>query len=249
MHKTKSEFLEKLEKELSGFGVTDKSEILAEFDRHFADSTALGATEAEVCEKLGDISEIAKLYADNDIFPAIAVEREPGTGGETVSGIPENNYSSSGRTYGEGVNVNPNGGNYGDTSNGTPYENSGIKIDLGGFNIGGFIGVLCVDIFVLSWAIPSLFGIFIAMLCVPLALLVSGLVVVIGSFGFGFFSPLSWISTFFLGLMLLSLGGLLGLAGAGLIKLTVKIIKGLINWHGEMIVGKTVFKKKGAPAA
>jgi uncharacterized membrane protein len=74
MFKTKYEFLAGLEKELGRVGVADKSEILADFELHFADSKAQNLSEAEICAKLGSISEIAKQYAEEEIYPVVAVE-------------------------------------------------------------------------------------------------------------------------------------------------------------------------------
>jgi hypothetical protein len=47
-----------------------------------------------------------------------------------------------------------------------------------------------------------------------------------------------------MGIMLTALGGLFVLLGVLLVKLFVKIIRGIINWHGMMIVGKPVFPPK-----
>ncbi|MCL2076909.1 MAG: DUF1700 domain-containing protein [Oscillospiraceae bacterium] len=272
MYRTKQEFLEKLEKELARFGVVDKSEIIADFEQHFTDSLALGTGEAEICEKLGDISEIAKQYAEAEIFPVVAVEPEKITTQAIVSdaksetefsteSTPEPTpYEKSGIKLNFGGNSNGgtppphtnqnadshhwNGGN--GLGGGTPYENSGIRLDNGGIKVGGLITVILVDIFVLSWALPVLFSLIIALLSIPVALIGSGIGIIAGgAFNLsGFFSPFSTISTIFAGAALLAAGGLLVLAGIALIKLFVKLIRAVINWHGKMVVGRPVFEDK-----
>jgi len=239
MYRTKEDFMEALEKELVRLGITDKSEIIADFELHFADSTAQNLSEAEICAKLGSISEIAKQYAEDEIYPVVAVETTPSAsppplhGGESPPPQQEEPQN----------NIPPPQSN-------TDYENSGIRFNKSNSNIdwGGLIAVICIDIFVLIWAIPALGGIIFGLLAVPFSLVVSGLVIMIGgifSTGFlGFQSPLPGLVTFFLGLMLLSLGGLFGLLGVQLIKLFVKLVKIIIDWHGKMITGKPVFKKQ-----
>lgn len=74
MINTKYEFLAALEKELERYGVVDKDDILADFEQHFSDSKKQGYTDAEVCERLGSITEIAKQYAAEEIYPVAAVE-------------------------------------------------------------------------------------------------------------------------------------------------------------------------------
>jgi uncharacterized membrane protein len=238
MYKTKNEFLTNLEKELTRFGVVDKSEIIADFEQHFADSQAQGLSEAEICEKLGAISEIAKQYAEEEIFPIVAVE--PNAGADDPVRPKNTPPPPEGNTPPPEEN----------TSSHSDYENSGIKINFGkNSNISGsgLITVLCIDIFVLSWAIPALFGVFVGLLAIPFTMIIGGIAAVIagfiGNFS-GFVTPFAALPTFFLGLMLFSLGGLLGVAGVQLIKLFIFIIKSIIDWHGNMIVGRPVFKKK-----
>ncbi|MDR2531851.1 MAG: DUF1700 domain-containing protein [Oscillospiraceae bacterium] len=248
MYKTKSEFLSNLEKELGRFGVLDRSEIITDFEQHFTDSLALGLSESEICEKLGSISEIAKQYAEEEIYPAVAVEREreEQSGSGINSAPPPQNNSSSNAYENSGIR-------FGRCNNKTSsdYENSGIRVSFGSNNVnwGGLLAVLCVDIFVFSWAIPALFAVFVGLLSVPFGLITAGLASmiagVIGNF-WSFTTPFSGLAAFFLGLMLLSLGGLLTVAGIQLIKLFIFIIKAIIDWHGNMIVGRPVFKKKNA---
>ena len=335
---TKLEFLERLEKELARFGVVDKSEIIADFEQHFADSKNLGTNEAEICAKLGDISEIAKQYAEEEIFPAVAVD----TGVNSTPPPPVQNESFnsqnadiSGFDNIAAQSANPSANNHANQNNRwadgadsgdtpTPYENSGIRIDFGqfkkntsntpppqtnfnappppvqthfstaqnpppqnvkplsqedninsyygpngetnppprsysdyansgykinseNFNVSGLVTVILVDIFVLSWAMVAFFGVTVGLLAVPVSFIVAGIATVIGGAFiniFSFYTPVSTMATLFLSIAFLSAGGLLTLAGVGLIKLFVKAVKGIINWHGRMITGRPVFEKK-----
>jgi uncharacterized membrane protein len=236
MYKTQSEFITNLEKELAWLGITDKGEIIADFELHFADSMAQGFSEAEICSKLGSISEIAKQYAEEEIYPIVAVEtmnNEQGTmNNEQCEKEPPPPYNDA---YAE-------------------YENSGIKLNFknnsGSKNIngGGLAACICIDVFVLSWAIPTLFAVIVSLLAVPFTLIVTGFVTMFGGiFGTSFanfMSPLPGLVTFFTGLMLLSLGGLFALLGVQLVKLFIKLIKIIIDWHGNMITGKPVFNRQ-----
>ncbi|MCL2697158.1 MAG: DUF1700 domain-containing protein [Oscillospiraceae bacterium] len=295
MYRTKAEFLSNLEKELGRLGITDKSEIIADFELHFADSTAKGLSDIEICAKLGSISEIAKQYAEEEIYPIIAVEKAKeqtaaeGAGSEEVpppaaeepqpthfstrdmpppqndayadyvnSGIKINFFNKKSEQTAEAGNAgstsappprynNPQANNYNNHNNYNNYNSS-----CSSFNVGGLITVLIVDIFVFSWAIPALFGIMVAFLAAPFGLVIGGIATMVGgAFGtafFGFYSPFPGLVTFFVGLMILSLGGLFGLLGVQFVKLFVSAVKGIINWHGNMIAGRPVFKAREVSA-
>ena len=51
---TKSEFLERLEKELQRNGIADAREIVGEYEQHFAFRMADGFSQEEIAAKLGD---------------------------------------------------------------------------------------------------------------------------------------------------------------------------------------------------
>lgn len=59
---TKSEFLEKLKTELNRKNVTDTTDIIEEYEQHFAFKLADGYTEEEIAAKLGDPKGIAAQY-------------------------------------------------------------------------------------------------------------------------------------------------------------------------------------------
>lgn len=55
----KNEFMRKLKDGLVGLNQTDKREILLDYEEHFLDGIKLGRTEEEICESLGDPTELA----------------------------------------------------------------------------------------------------------------------------------------------------------------------------------------------
>jgi len=251
MYKTKTEFLSNLERELGRFGVVDKSEIIADFQQHFADSEALGLNEAQACEKLGDISEIAKSYAEEEIFPAIAVEHEIPP--------PQNDYSQNQQQQQYQQQPPPQeetcysySSDYPEGE--TPYEKSGIDINFSkpdfiskDVNWGNLIVLLLIDLFILSWALPALVGLILGLLGACVGFVAGGIGVIVGTtIGnvWGFVSPFAPLANVFLGVMLMSLGGLLLVAGICAVRGFVKLIKAIINWHGNMIIGRPVFKEK-----
>ena len=262
MYKTKDDFMTNLEKELGRFGVVDKSEITADFELHFTEGLAGGLSEAEICAELGDISEIAKQYAEEEIFPAVAVD-DAGDAHKT----PQQEQTSAYDDYvNSGIRINLFNRKKDDAEQNVPpgeasppppqhsygrndYHCSGVQFNWGRVNPGGLLTVLLIDLFVLSWAIPALFGIAAAFAAIPVALFAAGVGVIVGSIHgdgfFGFVTPLPGLATFFTGLMLTSLGGLFTLVGISFIKLFVFTVKGVINWHGNMIVGRPVFGGKG----
>lgn len=60
----KAEFFEELGRELQRLGVEDTSELLADFEEHFAEGERRGISEGEVCRELGSIREIARSCLD-----------------------------------------------------------------------------------------------------------------------------------------------------------------------------------------
>jgi len=249
MYRTKNEFMLSLEKELGRAGIADRSEIIADFELHFADSLSQGLSEAEICSKLGSVSEIAKQYAEDEIYPVVAVVRDADPPPPKTS-TSSSDYENSGYRFKFNKNVESS----------SDYENSGIKVNIDnikntfdnkGINWGGLLVCLCVDIFVLSWALGALFALFTGLLAMPVAFLTAAIgsivVGIVGNVGW-FASPATGLLAVFLGLMFLSLGGLLALAGVQLVKLFIKIIKAVIDWHGNMITGKPVFNQKATTA-
>ena len=67
-YSTRIDFMNGLREALAKNGISDARDILLDFDQHFDDGIAAGETEAQVCEKLGDVEEIAKQYTSEDAF-------------------------------------------------------------------------------------------------------------------------------------------------------------------------------------
>ena len=59
---TKSEFMEKLAKELKARGVADAADIEEEYEQHFAFKLADGYSEEEIAAKLGDPAKLAAQF-------------------------------------------------------------------------------------------------------------------------------------------------------------------------------------------
>lgn len=63
---TKNEFLDKLESELKKNGIADAADILSEYEEHFAFKLADGFTEEEIAVKLGNPSELAAQFENEE---------------------------------------------------------------------------------------------------------------------------------------------------------------------------------------
>ncbi len=229
-YSTKSEFISGLREALYKNGVSDTRDILLDFDQHFDDGAAAGETEAEVCEKLGDVEEIAKQYISDEVDVEPVKETASENKAE-ASGFDNNTYSQPAmNTAQPSASAAPNQGGF------TPDG-------------GAIAGRICVDVFVFSWAIPALFSVILGFYSAVVSIGFAGLGVMIGGIGMNFMdvsgliqSPFSSISTILLGLMLMALCGLLVslcfVIGRGF----VDIIKSIINWHSRAFVGRNVVK-------
>ena len=60
----KNQFMQTLKQALPPVSPTEMSEIMADFEEHFASGLAHGKSEAEVCSELGSPIEIAQQYQD-----------------------------------------------------------------------------------------------------------------------------------------------------------------------------------------
>jgi uncharacterized membrane protein len=115
------------------------------------------------------------------------------------------------------------------------------------FNVGKIVGVLLIDLFVLSWAIPTLFSIFASVIVSLGAVLVGGAAMTVASvFEIIFGSTGNGLAALFSGLFGLGFGGLFFPLSLKLIFAGIGIIKRLINWHSDAFIGRPVFKPKGA---
>ncbi len=246
------EFMNKLSESLSAYGVNDAREIITDFEQHFEDGKAAGETEDEVCIKLGDPVEIAKQYAsDTDIsVEDTAPKAEPV---QEASGFDGNSYNSAPPPYNY---TTANSGTYTNAgSDATGYNYGNVNTNHGGFeaDTGKIVIMLLVDIFVLTWAIPALISLIIALYGTVFAAFGSGIGCIIGGVLMSFvdtsawlFSTLSPISTALFGLVSLSACALLVIGSIAATKGFINLIKHIINWHSMNFVGRKVckFKKK-----
>lgn len=226
----KNEFMEKLRASLNEYGVTDTRDILLDFEQHFEDGLAAGETEAEVCEKLGDPNEIAKQY-----IPEIDIavkDRVESAKTETVSdGFDTHNYKT--------------------TPPPAPIaqQSSGFQPDA-----GKIIGIILLDMLVLTWALPtlislvgSLYGITGACGGAGIAVFFGGILMQFIDMSGWLFTTLSPLSTALFGVVLMAATPLLVVASIAATKGIINLIKHIINMHSEAIVGRKVCKivKKG----
>ena len=232
---TKSEFLTGLRIALENNNVTDTSDILTDFRQHFEDGEAAGESEAEVCRKLGDIDEIIKQYINEDDIDAAAET--------TVTAPKQPAADSSGFGADTGYGAPPP--QYGNVQTAPQPEKFSPSA-------GKIVGILCLDIFIYSWAIPTLASLIISLMSVTIAFLTSGLAVLIAGIMSCFmnmsgvivtgFAPVSLI---FLGIMVAALGGMLLIASIASVKGFVNIIIAIINHHARIFSGHNVLRKIG----
>mgnify|MGYP003296852362 CR=1 FL=1 len=161
MYYTKAQFLEVLKAELLKRGITD-NEILEDFEQHFEIGLSEGLTEAQVCEKLGAPAEIANQYAPEGYSENSAAQNI----NQTENNVNQNQAQQS--AFAE------NNYNYGN-ANQTAPQNNGDNA-----NIAKIIGVVCLDVFVLTWAIPTLFSLLISYWAVMITLFITPIIMVIG---------------------------------------------------------------------
>ncbi len=218
----KETFMNELTRSLSEYGVNDSREILLDFEQHFEDGKAAGETEDEVCEKLGDPVEIAKQYISE---ADIKVEEK-----ETKqSGFDSNNYS---QPYTQPQQPTP-----------PPVQ------QLQGFSpdAGKIIGILCVDIFVFSWALPSLISLIVGLYgcavgfgAAAIGSVIGGTVMQFIDISSWFFTTLSPVSTILFGITLGAICALLVIASIAATRGFINVVKHIINWHSEVFAGKKV---------
>lgn len=250
---TKQDFMNELGKELTRFGVVDTGEIISDFEQHFTAGKENGQTEREVCAKLGSIEEIAKQYVDDDVIAQVTekekTQQNAAFGNDYQQ--PEQQYQQPEQQYQQNNNQNNQYSTNNQYSQNNQYNNQYNQSTQNTacqsqFKADGLVCCLLLDIFVLSWAIPTLFSLVIAYLSIPIALIASGLGTLIAGIvsifvRISFFStPFAPLSSILLGIAVIALGGLAVLLGIVIVKGFVAVIKALINWHGMMIVGKEV---------
>ncbi len=237
---TKTEFLTGLRIALENNNVTDTRDILTDFRQHFEDGEAAGESEADVCRKLGDIDEIIKQYITEDAEQKASTPDASGFGANAGTGAPEANTGAQ-------VNTAPQTPNYY-----TAAQNTASQAPSSGSKAGKIVGLVCLDVFVFSWAVPSLLSVILGLIGTTIGFVVSGIAVfIVGMLSFfidlsGFvvtgFVPLSLI---FLGIMMSALGGMLVIASIAAVKGFINVIISIINLHARWLSGHNILEKIG----
>ena len=236
---SKAEFMSALDSELTKYGIMDKSEIFSDFEQHFTAGIEQGLTEQQVCEKLGDISEIAKQYVDEETAERIEAAQARAEAMKQHT-APQNSTDNVGNSQGFEGNSYASQPEQPEPSAEKPFQ----------ADAGAVVGIVCVDVFVFTWALPAFVSIVIAYLSIPLSLAVSGISTIIGgifaAFGTAFLvaSPFAPVSTILLGVMTAALGGLAAMLGIVIVKGTINVFINIINWHGRVLSGHNVIHKK-----
>ncbi len=229
----KTEFLEKLRNSLNEYGVKDAREIITDFEQHFEDGIAAGETEAQVCEKLGDPSEIAKQYISDEEIPIEEVKPKAEAYAEST-GFDTNNYNHIPPVQPAPAYTAP--------------QQQSFTIDG-----GKAVLVILVDLFVLIWALPTLVSLIISLYGIVFALFGSGIGCIVGGTLMSFadtskwlFSSFSPISTVLFGTVSLSACALSVIGSIAATKGFINLCKVIINWHSETFAGHPVceIKKK-----
>ncbi|MCL1882100.1 MAG: DUF1700 domain-containing protein [Oscillospiraceae bacterium] len=243
------EFMVNLSSELDKFKIlpNEKEEILNDFERHFEEGISHGLTEQQISENLGDVKEIASQYN----------EQTTNTDSKFKSEKLKLNFEEFANVVGKpskGINeaihlthfmpaVRNQASEIGDKI-GSQVNEFGNKVD-----IGGLIGILALDIFVFSWAIPALFSVILGYFSIVISFFGTGIALVLGV-PISFVLPLvidtsiSTMGMVFLGIAFLALSGLGGILGISIAKGFIGCIKSIIDLHGMWICGKKVFTPK-----
>ncbi|MGN0578410.1 MAG: HAAS signaling domain-containing protein [Ruminiclostridium sp.] len=263
-YNNKSEFLNGLREALGRYNVPDAREILIDFEQHFDDGAAAGESEAQVCEKLGDVEEIAKQYISDIDFSetesktASAAEEPAASGFGAETGETAQQYSY-GQQYAAGQNMQnpqaaqtaPNMQNAQTAPNAQNAQQYAAPQN--GFSPDGgkVVGVICVDLFVFFWAIPSLLTVILSFYSAVVAFGVSGISIIVLGAVSSFadvtgilHTGLAPISCVLLGILLCALCGMLVLLCVQIGKGFCAIIRNIINWHSRVFVGRNVINKK-----
>ena len=258
---TKTEFLTGLRLALEKNNINDPTDILTDFRQHFDDGEAAGETEAEVCQKLGDVDDIIKQYIseDADIAEKAAAA---GTAAKSTarqaadaSGFAQDNgtYSAPGGAY-AGNTYTGQQQYTGNTYSGQQQQYAGTAPQQPASNAdGGKIAcAIVLDILIYSWAIPALggiiiglFGITIGFIASGVAIFVAGIAAFFGAIGGFVVTGFAPISLFLLGITVTALGGMLVVASIASARGFINIIIAIINQHSNAFVGRKVLHKLG----
>ncbi|MGN0655247.1 MAG: hypothetical protein ACI4KR_00495, partial [Ruminiclostridium sp.] len=116
---------------------------------------------------------------------------------------------------------------------------------------GKVVGIICVDLFVFSWTIPSLLAVILSFYSAVVAFGVTGISIIVLGAVSSFVditgilhTGLAPISCVLLGILISALCGLLVLLCIQIGKGFCAIIRNIINWHSRVFVGRNVINKK-----
>lgn len=235
---TKTEFLTGLRETLERNNVTDLSDILTDFRQHFDDGAAVGETEEDVCRKLGDVDDIVQQYiADNPgaqraAAPNTASQQAP-TGGDMPEASGFGAEGGAQQPYSQPRYVDPQ-----------PQQS--------GADAGKIVGVLCLDVFLYSWALPTLFGLIWGLIGIAIGfsaagfgLFIGGLIGTGASLGGLIITGFAPVSIVCLGVMFIGFAGMLVIASISAVKGFINLCITIINQHARAFAGKNVLNKIG----
>ncbi len=235
MYTSKAQFLEALKSELLKRNITD-SEILEDFEQHFNIGLSEGLTEAQVCEKLGAPAEIANQYV-----PDGYAENVSNTANQTNNNVNYNqSANNSAQAQQTGFAENNYNYNSSNTNTATTQNNTNDNMDA-----AKIAGVVCLDVFVLSWAIPTLFSLLIGYWAVMISFFVTPVVMIIsiilGSQFFGsmiFVSMLTPAAGIFAALILFGIALIMSAFCISIWKGFGKLMQAIGRLHYEVFTGK-----------
>lgn len=243
---TKSEFMSGLREAVEKYNIPDAREILLDFEQHFIDGAAAGESEADVCRKLGDVEEIAKQYVSDDEFAKAAYNETAQSAQQPSETKPAPQQASNGfdsNTYA------------GPTNGQMPYAQAAPQPAPAyqGFtpDSGAIVGIIILDLFVLSWAIPTLASLIISLMGIALGFGAAGIAGLFGGMASFFIDISGIISTGFapitiilFGVMMICFTGMLVIASIASVKGFVNLCKNIINLHSRVFAGYNIIRKE-----
>ncbi len=238
-YSTRVDFMNGLRQALAGSDITDTREILVDFDQHFDEGAAAGESEAEVCEKLGDVDEIVKQYVSENKEES-AAKKEDHFDPDSLDMKKEGDDTA------PGEQIPPTPG-FAQQQTYTQQQNTAFSPDA-----GGIIGVICLDLFLLSWAIPTLFGLIMGLYGMTIGFCVTGVVLVIAALILAITgvsglitTGLAPLSVLFCGTMFVGFAGMLVVASIAATKGFINLCIAIINMHARVFAGRNVLNKIG----
>ena len=234
MYTSKAQFLEALKAELLKRNITD-NEILEDFEQHFNIGLSEGLTEEQVCEKLGAPAEIANQYAPEGTAENVGNAQNVNQTYNNQTGNTNNNQAQQTGFAENSYNYNNAG-----TNTAAPQNKANDSAE-----IAKIVGVVCLDAFVLTWAIPTLFSLLISYWAVMISFFVAPVVMIIGIlFGSQLFGSMMVVSMLtpaagiFAALILLGIALIMSAFCVDIWKAFGKLMQAIGRLHYEVFTGK-----------